>query len=213
MSTGFELPGEEGSEEMGGQGSPPEVGGGSPKAVPRFGSVRRGYDPGEVDAFLTQVASAIQVIEARIRDAPEAPEDTPQDVDERLAARFAGILAVQERETENLLAEAHLEAEAMVVAAEQDAERIRADGQDTAERSIGEAAAFRRRAAAEAHQLRVDLDERRRDMTAKLPQIQQRLVTFLRDLEKTLGSIEDPDGDERSNIEHVVDEHSSTSNA
>ena len=43
---------------------------------PRFGSVRRGYDPGEVDAFLTQVASAIRILEARIREAPEAPEAT-----------------------------------------------------------------------------------------------------------------------------------------
>ena len=202
MSTGFELPGEEGAAEAGG-GSSVEVG-------PLFGSVRRGYDPEEVDAFLGQVASAIRILQARIRD---APDDTPPDADERLAARFAGILVIQERETENLLAEAHLEAEAMVVAAKQEAERIRADGQDAAERSTEETAAFRRRAAEEADQLRVDLDERRRDMIAKLPQIQQRLVTFLRDLEKTLDSIEDPDGGERSNVEHVVDERSSTSKA
>jgi DivIVA domain-containing protein len=179
---------------------------------PRFGSVRRGYDPGEVDAFLIQVASAIRILEARIRDAPEAPEDAPQDVDERLAARFAGILAIQESEAENLLSEAHLEAEAVVAAAGREAEEIRADGKDAAERSIDEAAQFSRRAAEEADQLRVDLDERRADLIAKLPQIQQRLVTFLSDLEKTLESIEDPDGGERSHVDPVVDEHSSTTN-
>lgn len=204
MSTGFELPGEEGVAELGG--------GPSVERGPRFGSVRRGYDPEEVDVFLTQVASAIRILEARIRDAPEASEDTPQDVDERLAARFAGILAIQEREAENLLSEAHLEAEAVVAAAEREAEEIRADGQDAAERSVEEAADFRRRAAEEADQLRVDLDERRRDLIAKLPQIQQRLVTFLNDLEGTLESIEDPEGGERSS-EHVVEEHPSTTNA
>jgi len=205
VSTGFELPGEEGAAEAG-EGS-------SVEPAPRFGSVRRGYDPEEVDTFLMQVASAIRILEARIREAPEAPEDTPEDIDERIATRFAGILAIQEREAENLLSEAHLEAEAIVAAADREAEEIRADGQDAAERSIGEATAFRRRAAEEADQLRVDLDERRRDLIAKLPQIRQRLATFLKDLEKTLASIEDPDGERSGADADIVDEHSSTTNA
>ena len=200
MSTGFELPGEEGAADAGG--------GSSVKAGPRFGSVRRGYDPEEVDTFLIQIESAIQILEARIRD---APEDTPDDIDERLAARFAAILAIQERETENLLSEAHLEAEAVVAAADREAEEIRADGQDAAERSIEEATAYRQRAAEEADRLRIDLDGRRRDLFAKLPQIRQRLVTFLNDLEKTLESLEDPVG-ERPGAD-IVDEHSSTTNA
>jgi len=205
VSTGFELPGEESTADVGG--------GPSVDGPPRFGSVRRGYDPGEVDAFLAQVASAIRILEARIGDAPEVPKGTPQDDDERLAARFAGILATQERETENLLSEAHVEAEAMVAAAEREAEDIRADGQDAAERSIEEAVDFRRRAEEEADDLHADIDERRRELIAKLPQIQQRLVTFLNDLQETLGSIEDPEGDGPPEIEHVVDKHSSASNA
>ena len=164
----------------------------SPEAGFQFGSVRRGYDPAQVDEFLTQLASAIQILEARIRDAREAPEDTPQGVDERLAARFAGILAIQQDEAEKLLAEAQREAEAMVAAATQEAEGIRADEQDAAERSIQDAAAFKRQAAEEADRSRVELDERRRDMIAKLPAIQQRLATFLRDLQKTLDSLEGP---------------------
>ena len=100
----------------------------------------------------------------------------------------------------------------MVAAATQEAEGIRADEQDAAERSIQDAAAFKRQAAEEADRSRVELDERRRDMIAKLPAIQQRLATFLRDLQKTLDSLEGPGGRERPNVEHVVDEHSSTSN-
>ena len=98
MSTGFELPGEEPSEE--------------PR--PKFGSVRRGYDPMEVDAFLAQVASRIRSLEARSRQVARV---APEDDDDRLAARFARILAVQEQETESLLTEAHIEASEMVAEA------------------------------------------------------------------------------------------------
>ena len=123
------------------------------------------------------------------------PRDTPADDDERLADRFARILAVQEHETENLLTEAHVESAAMVAEAKREADRIRGDAQDAAERSIEEAVAFRERAAEEADQLRSDLDERRRDMIEELPQIQERLLTFLHDLEATLGAIgTDPGG-------------------
>ena len=124
MSTGFELPGEEPSEE--------------PR--PKFGSVRRGYDPMEVDAFLAQVASRIRSLEARSRQVARV---APEDDDDRLAARFARILAVQEQETESLLTEAHIEASEMVAEAKRDADRVRSAAQDAAERSIEEADAFR----------------------------------------------------------------------
>ena len=196
MSTGFELPGEGHAAE----------GGEEPR--PTFGSVRRGYDPGEVDAFLTHVASGIKILEAQVR---EARDDAPDDVDDRLAERFARILTVQEQEAEDMLTEAHIDADAVVAAAKHEGERIRIEGRDDAERSIEEATAFRQRAEEEADQLRADLIERQRATTARLPQIQQRLLTFLHELETTLGSIEDPGG-ERSN-EEAVDGDASTTEA
>lgn len=198
MSTGFELPGEGRAAE------------GDEEARPTFGSVRRGYDPGEVDAFLTYVASGIKTLEAQVR---EARDDAPDDVDDRLAERFARILTVQAQEAEDMLAEAHLDADAMVAAAKQEAERVRIDGQAAAERSIEEASAFRQRAVEEADQLRADLVERQRETTARLPQIQQRLLTFLHDVEAALGSVEDPGRAERSTSEEAVDGDESTTNA
>ena len=181
MSTGFELPGE---------GSAVEPGDERPvEARPTFGSVRRGYDPSEVDAFLAQVASTIRILEARSRDA--ARDDTPDDVTDRLTERFARIVAVQEEEVERLLTEAHAEADAIEAEAEREADRIRGDARDAAERSVEEADAFRERGAAEADDLRSGLAERRREMIEELPRIQQRLRTFLHDLEATLGSLEE----------------------
>ena len=181
MSTGFELPGE-GNAVQAGDERPVE-------ARPTFGSVRRGYDPSEVDAFLAQVASTLHILQARSRDA--ARDEVRADVSDRLAERFARIVAVQEQEVEKLLAEAHAEADAMVTEAEREADRIRRDARDAAERSVEDADAFREQAAVDADDLRSGLDERRRAMLEELPQIQQRLRTFLRDLEVTLGSLEE----------------------
>jgi cell division initiation protein len=181
MSTGFELPGE---------GSAVEAGDERPvEARPTFGSVRRGYDPSEVDAFLAEVASTIQILEARSRDA--ARDDAPADVSDRLTERFARLLAVQEREVEKLLTEAHAEADGMVAEARREADRIRGDARHAADRSVEDAEVFRERAAVDADDLRSGLAERRRAMIEDLPKIQQRLRTFLGDLEATLGSLED----------------------
>jgi DivIVA domain-containing protein len=194
VGTGFELPGDW-----------------SPGTPPTFGSVRRGYDPTEVDAFLAQVASSIQILETRLRQATQDTlEDTPDDDTDRLAERFARVLAIQEHEAESLLTEAHAEAGTMVAGAKREADRIRNDGRDAAERSVDDAHAFRERAADEADHLRADLAERHREMIESLPQIRQRLLMFLHDVEATLGSIQDPAGAERSTSGEVVDKDPST---
>ncbi len=175
MSTGFELPSEE-----------------SPEPRPRFGSVRRGYDPSEVDVFLAQVASSIRSLEARVR---QAARDAPEGEDDRLAERFARILAVQEQETETILSEAREEASEIVTEAERDADRIRSAAKDAADRSIEEADASRERASEEADRLRSDLVERRREIGEELPRIQRRVRTFLEEIEATLGALgADPSG-------------------
>ncbi len=198
MSTGFELPGE---------GHAAEESEGGHEGHPTFGSVRRGYDPREVDAFLRSVASGIKTLEAQVG---EAPEDTPEDVEDRLAERFARVLTAQALEAEDILAEAHRDADAMVATAEQEAERIRVEGRDAAEREISEATVFRQGAVEEADQLRADLVERRRETIANLPQIHQRLLTFLHEVEATLGSIKDPGPAEGSTSEEVVEEDATT---
>jgi DivIVA domain-containing protein len=192
VSTGFELPDE---------GSPEE-------ARPTFGSVRRGYDPSEVDAFLANVVSSIQILETRLQ---QAARDTPDDVTDRLAGHFARILAVQEHEAEDLITEAHVEAATMVAGAKREADSIRRDGRAAAERSVGEAHAFCERAADEADHLRSDLAERHREMIEKLPQLRQRLLEFVQDVQATLSSIGDPGEVELPKSEGVVDEPSSTS--
>jgi DivIVA domain-containing protein len=173
-----------------------------------FGSVRRGYDPREVDAFLAQVASSIRSLEARSH---QATTNAPDEDDDRLAKRFARVLAAQEQEAETLLKEAHAEASSMVAEAKRDADRIRTAARDAAERSIEEADAFRERAAKEADHLRSDLVGRRREMMEELPQIQQRILTFVREIEATLGAIgTGSGGTARSSGGGAADEPSST---
>ena len=59
-------------------------------------------------------------------------------------------------------------------------------------------------------QLRADLVEQRRETIAKLPQIQQRLLPFLHEVEATLGSIEEPGRAERSTSEEVARKDATT---
>lgn len=178
MSTGFEISDE----------------GGTDEPRPTFGSVRRGYDPKEVDAFLDQVASGLRVLEDRSRD---AVEETPDEDTDRLPERFAKLLAIQEREVETLLTDAHVEAATIVAEAKREAERIRSEGRNVAERSVEDAHALLERAAGEVDRLRSDLAERRREFTERFPEIQRSVLTFLQDVEAMLESVGDRSGSER----------------
>ena len=190
MSTGFEASGE----------------GGTAEARPTFGSVRRGYDPKEVDAFLNQVASNMQILEARSR---RAAGETSEDGADLLPQRFAKLLAVQEREVETLLTDAHMEAATIVAEAKREAERIRSVGRVVAERSMVEARALLERAAEEVDRLRSDLGERRRQFSQRFPEIQQSVLTFLQDVEVMLDSIRDRSEFEPAASEESVDEEPS----
>jgi DivIVA domain-containing protein len=173
---------------------------------PTFGSVRRGYDPKEVDAFFDQVASNMRVLETRSR---HAVEETDEEAD-HLPQRFAKLLAIQEREVETLLTDAHLEAATTVAEAKREADRIRSDGRAVAERSVVEARALLERASEEVDRLRSDLAERRREFIKRFPEIQRSVLAFLEDVEVMLDSIGDRDGGDRSPSGEFEEEPSAT---
>jgi DivIVA domain-containing protein len=190
VSTGFEKSGEEGTAE----------------GRPTFGSVRRGYDPKEVDAFLNQVASNMRILEARSR---QAAGEASGDGADLLPERFAKLLAVQEREVETLLTDAHMEAATMVAEAKREADRIRSVGRVVAERSVVEARALLERAAEEVDRLRSDLAERRQQFIQRFPEIQHSVLTFLQDVEVMLDSIGDRSRFKGPANEEPVDEEPS----
>ena len=114
---------------------------------PRFSTVKRGYDPGQVLEYLTRVADRIQALESRVREleselqvAHQQPDgahenQAPEGVDpfEVAAARVADLMKTFDREVGNLHLEAEAEASRIVGEARNEADKTRLDAQDHAE--------------------------------------------------------------------------------
>src|SRR6476660_1155403 len=131
-----------------------------------FKSVRRGYDPGEVDTFVDEVATALEAaqneataMEARARaavarlqelsreggEAAEAPPDTVKvHVDE--AETISRTLLLAQRTADATVAEAQAEADGLARTARGEADRLVADARSAANTMIEEAKADARRA-------------------------------------------------------------------
>ena len=114
-----------------------------------FATIRRGYDPEQVRAFLLVVADSIQELEDDLHKAKgspptpsqikpvsvvKAPSETPpakpeSDPYEALGKRFAGLLGTADKEAQRLVAEAKAESTRVLSEARSEAEKIRVNAQ------------------------------------------------------------------------------------
>jgi DivIVA domain-containing protein len=168
---------------------PPYVASRKKKRSRRFGSVRHGYDPGEVDDFLGTIASRLEKLESELHEVHTA-EATPPADPEAYTQRITRLTEVGVREVEKMLAESKAEAATIVSEAQSEADRIRRDAQQVAERSVDEARAFLSQVEVDAKMMRADVAERRRQMTEELQRMQGHLVNVAHDLNIVLNPIE-----------------------
>jgi DivIVA domain-containing protein len=156
----------------------------------RFASVRRGYDPSEVDVFLTSIASKIEALETAIKqkrvaaerehvDPASSPQGGPDNGYTERMTRF-GMVGV--REVENMLEEAKAEAASIVEEARSEADRIKREAEDSSRGSVAEARTFLTQVELDAGEVLSGIQERRREMIEELRATQERLLSVAQEL-------------------------------
>ena len=162
-----------------------------------FGTVRRGYDPQEVRAYLSSIATQVEALErelsklrlevasaaARSEQMAEAAIASPaEDPYDALSKRFAHLIEMADQEAEKILADARSEASRAISQAATDADRIRVDAQSHAEATRQEVAELRERATTESDRVLSDLAERRRSLVTQLEEMRTKLIAVAEDL-------------------------------
>lgn len=162
-----------------------------------FGTVRRGYDPQEVRAYLSSIATQVEALEreltklrleaasaaARSEQMAEAAIASPaEDPYDALSKRFAHLIEMADQEAEKILADARSEASRAISQAATDADRIRVDAQSHAQATRQEVAELRERATTESDRILSDLAERRRSLVTQLEEMRTKLIAVAEDL-------------------------------
>jgi DivIVA domain-containing protein len=172
-----------------------------------FATVRRGYDPQQVRAYLTSIATQVGTLErelsqlrleagsaaARSEQSTEhakegAPSAPPVDPYEALSKRFAALIEMADQEAERILENARSDAARTLDEATGEADRIRVDAQAHAEEARQEGTDLLERAKTESERLLSGLADRRRGLVEQLQQMQEKLIAVAKDL---TGPIED----------------------
>lgn len=167
-----------------------------------FATVRRGYDPQQVRAYLTSIASQVGTLERELSQlrleagsaaarnehgvepvgTPEhtaPPADDPYDA---LSKRFSTLIEMADQEAERILENARSEATRALDEATSEADRIRVDAQAHAEGARQEGTDLLERAKTESDRLLSGLADRRRSLVTHLEEMRGKLITVAEDL-------------------------------
>jgi len=178
-----------------------------------FATIRRGYDPQQVRAYLVSIANQMGALENEVRrlrrEAASAaatgeqtsdparslagPTEDPYDA---LSKRFATLIEVADQEAEKILTDARSEAGRTLNDAASEADRIRVDAQAHAEQTRQEVADLRERATTESDRVLSGLAERRRSLVTQLEEMRGKLITVAEDLAVSVDEAVRVDADE-----------------
>jgi DivIVA domain-containing protein len=166
-----------------------------------FATVRRGYDPQQVRAYLTSIATQVGTLERELSqlrleagsaaarsedsvDPVKTPHDaaSPDDPYDALSKRFASLIEMADQEAERILENARSEATRALDEATSEADRIRVDAQAHAEEARQEGTDLLERAKTESDRLLSGLADRRRGLVAQLQEMRGKLIAVAEDL-------------------------------
>ena len=170
-----------------------------------FATVRRGYDPQQVRAYLASIATQVGTLErelsqlrlqvgsaaarseqgterAKMPSKTPAPAAPPADPYESLSKRFASLIEMADQEAERILDNARSDAARTIDEATSEADRIRVDAQAHAEEARQEGTDLLERAKTESDRLLSGLAERRRGLVAQLEEMRGKLIAVADDL-------------------------------
>jgi DivIVA domain-containing protein len=158
-----------------------------------FVTIRRGYDPDQVRAYLGQLADQIELMRVLLRDAQAEAQTVRrttaqprQDPYQQLAERVASVIREADHAAETITSEAHQDAERVTQQARADADRIRTDAQAKAEEARSRAETAVRTAREEADRTIAGLSTRRDALVDQIASMQERLIGVARDLESAM---------------------------
>ena len=158
-----------------------------------FVTIRRGYDPDQVRAYLVQLADQIELMRVLLRDAQaeaqtarRTTEQPRQDPYQQLGERVASVIREADHVAEAITGEAHRDAEGVTREARADADRIRTDAQAKAEEARSRAETAVRTARQEADRTIAGLSTRRDALVDQIASMQERLIGVARDLESAM---------------------------
>jgi DivIVA domain-containing protein len=165
-----------------------------------FATVRRGYDPQQVRAYLTSIANQVGTLErelserrlaagaAAARGEPEVAPRTPatatstEDPYDALSKRFATLIEMADQEADRILENARSEAKVTVDQARSDADRVRVDAQARAEEARQEGSELLAHAQLESDRILSALVDKRRALVSQLDEMRSTLVTVAEEL-------------------------------
>ena len=158
-----------------------------------FVTIRRGYDPDQVRAYLGQLADQIELMRILLRDAQAEAQTAHrttaqprQDPYQQLGERVASVIREADNVAETITSEAHRNAEGVTREARADADRIRTDAQAKAEEARTRAENAVRTAREEADRTIAGLSTRRDALVDQMASMQERLIGVARDLESAM---------------------------
>jgi len=171
-----------------------------------FATVRRGYDPQQVRAYLTSIANQVGTLERELSQlrlevgsaaarggtdqlspaaaapAPESAASESGDPYDALSKRFATLIEMADQEAERILENARSESENTLDEARSEADRIRVDAQAHAEEARQAGTELLERARTESDRVLTGLAERRRGLVTQLEEMRSKLLTVADDL-------------------------------
>ena len=158
-----------------------------------FVTIRRGYDPDQVRAYLGQLADQVELMRILLRDAQAEAETSRrtlsqprQDPYQLLGERVASVIREADHVAETITSEAHRNADDLTREARADADRIRTDAQAKAEEARSRAEHAVRTAREEADRTIAGLSTRRDALVDQIASMQERLIGVARDLESAM---------------------------
>jgi DivIVA domain-containing protein len=158
-----------------------------------FVTIRRGYDPDQVRAYLGQLADQVELMRILLRDAQaeaetsrRTPSQQRQDPYQLLGERVASVIREADHVAETITSEAHRNADDLTREARADADRIRTDAQAKAEEARSRAEHAVRTAREEADRTIAGLSTRRDALVDQIASMQERLIGVARDLESAM---------------------------
>lgn len=146
--------------------------------VPRFKTVRRGFDPDEVMEYLVWVGDHVEALESRVQELQSESHKDAQGVGPHVADLVRTFDHV-----ERLRREA---ADRMVAEAKTEAERIRVDTQFETEEARADAQRMLRDAQREADKILSELESRREAVLSELRAIRDGMLEAATGLETTI---------------------------
>jgi DivIVA domain-containing protein len=191
-----------------------------------FATVRRGYDPQQVRAYLTSIANQVGTLEHELAErrlsagsaaartepelaaaAPVTPEATApaEDPYDALSKRFASLIEMADQEADRILENARSEAKLTVDQARSDADRIQVDAQAHAEEARQEGSELLEHARLESDRVLSALVDKRHALVSQLEEMRSTLVTVAEELTVSIEDSEVQDAEEEASASEPVE--------